>query len=1287
MPADPATTTSAQGDTVGHPLLWNPLRRGAFERGTPPAANVAGQYPLADLKLTAARYSTKATDIQNQTFLGELARPFNAASRQTFSLSGPAGVDEQDNVNRALTTPLSNSQQSAALGVNFANTAARTLTITTPGTPGFPPFPTLGATPPTFSVTLGAADGGSDTFDGAGSNQQVVNRQARLGPLDLNRPLTDYPVDQTAGSPTFGKLTNAAALANPGAVFQADNDRQRFAHDIFIRLALASGGAVVYDTTNQRHVVDPGVLFADPRYDALRWLAQYAANVVDAIDGDDVNFAFVWNPFDINNPRDGSNFADPSNRLVFGVEKPRLVLNEVYAEVANSEQDAMGPRATRPFEARFFAELLNPGKTLIGPSGTPLDSSIVPNNVPLTVDGTQPAYRIEVYDDSTQVRNQLGAGVAATQQTMGNVMGSVNVPTGANYRRRINMAFDNTVQMNLTPAETVTDAFGSPVFDPARNVEPNDGISQSTGLPLRAGFALIGPGSRNGSNTKITTNAAAYAPDVATGPTKLMIQKPYVAAPPTVNPTAADANAMAYFLPLAKNSEITTDTNTHAVTRVGSVGATPANPIRPHAMLLRRLANPYLPESPTNPFLTVDAVYDIRLFDALSFVESASGNAPAQRTPTQNATDHRSIGRTQPYAGFMSTVTTAPGSPPAIPDPYFADTRRSAEFTGAANPPANANLTLRQKTLVTTPGGMSQTFMSHNFDLDSSATTGFTVAAPVPNGLPPQQQPVPPNPINPNANDNRADRNMQYPFTWLPHFDRPLINQEELLHVAAVKPHELTFEFARPGAKGPPTTDGRAEAPAADNLHTLTRWVTPSSSVYNGYTTVGNATALIRALDFLQVNPRVHDTPLGGRVAGKLNVNMIWDKKVFQALLDRNAGSKFTDTEVEAMWQQFTASRTPNYPATGNTNDEVAAGGTPNDRPFKSFGVPTFAAGGNRVSPSSLDDTLLRAVTPAGSAGPQLLFSSPSQTHPYARTEPLRKILNNVTTTTDTFLLIYTVSYFEVRNPIAANQQYYPAPGGVPVVLGKEVFKDVPGDLRAQFYAVIDRSNLTVPETPRVPAAATDAASEYAALSASPEGGLWVIETASDLVDADPASPNPTGVDPNNFSRVFSVQVNLFSQPTATNPVVPGPGTPSYGPNELPSQPSAIGSYATRDEDRDPARNFTIVPGSVFAVGTGRQRLTLQALPGQWTYDPLSGRTRILVRVYQPPATVPPASPAVEEPFDAAIRNYPAGTMLSNARFGARFAQPAGGVAYPATALDPKKPSPQVPAFGRLQPQ
>ena len=92
---------------------------------------------------------------------------------------------------------------------------------------------------------------------------------------------------------------------------------------------------------------------------------------------------------------------------------------------------------------------------------------------------------------------------------------------------------------------------------------------------------------------------------------------------------------------------------------------------------------------------------------------------------------------------------------------------------------------------------------------------------------------------------------------------------------------------------------------------------------------------------------------------------------------------------------------------------------------------------------------------------PMLFNPNPAITTPYIEEEPHRKAWNNLTTVSDGFLVLWTVGFFEVDSPV-----------GAPVLqFGKELFDKVPGDLRAQYSAVVDRSMLTVASslTPTIP--------------------------------------------------------------------------------------------------------------------------------------------------------------------------------------------------------------------------
>jgi hypothetical protein len=121
---------------------------------------------------------------------------------------------------------------------------------------------------------------------------------AAIGHLDLNRPLPEYPAP-TGTPPTI-------AATSYGAFMAAQAARQQLASDIF-RVLLSVTMALQ----------DPGsITNPSPQYDAARWLAQLAVNIVDFIDNDDYMTPFQWNP------------ATSPTDFVYGTEMPRALINE-----------------------------------------------------------------------------------------------------------------------------------------------------------------------------------------------------------------------------------------------------------------------------------------------------------------------------------------------------------------------------------------------------------------------------------------------------------------------------------------------------------------------------------------------------------------------------------------------------------------------------------------------------------------------------------------------------------------------------------------------------------------------------------------------------------------------------------------------------------------------------------------------------------------------------------------------------------------------------------------------
>lgn len=157
---------------------------------------------------------------------------------------------------------------------------------------------------------------------------------AARGRIDLNRAWTISPATLET-QPAYPPIDPNTFRITDMARFQAAQEgRQQMAREIFECLWRVTGAE------------DPAQAVPNsPEFDALRWLAQLAVNIVDYVDNDDYITPFNWT----------------TNEWVFGTELPRLVLNEAYAEIANDPGDPKtGNRATMDYKLSFWLELHNP---------------------------------------------------------------------------------------------------------------------------------------------------------------------------------------------------------------------------------------------------------------------------------------------------------------------------------------------------------------------------------------------------------------------------------------------------------------------------------------------------------------------------------------------------------------------------------------------------------------------------------------------------------------------------------------------------------------------------------------------------------------------------------------------------------------------------------------------------------------------------------------------------------------------------------------------------------------
>ncbi|MDY3552346.1 hypothetical protein R5W24_001428 [Gemmata sp. JC717] len=1083
---DPAFTPAYgnfQNDNAqiaGHPAGYNSTE---FAPRSSTASVPSPVYPYTDLKRFSLRYAF-TPGWYNQAFAAQDAPMTFAPPKVTSQyeyLPSPGATTppstgklsyrlDPAHAQRLLFTPRATGLDRPALAPNFVNRADGTALALSPLAATVPP-PPVSATKPgplfvagtAYPSPLSQAPGAITDFAlpatvTGGTAQQWYNALAVLGSVNLNRPLADYRTDITKPMIVLPLTDATKPVTHPANAVNlntdvvnaalADKDRQALAKDIFARLIIATGAAaqVSFDPTNGIQIALPAspatatpyqitgvtATVGPEQYNALRYLAQLAVNIVDHIDNDDVSTVFQWNPTSPNDLPAGraADVADAANRVVFGVEKPRVVLNEAYGEITNDQSDAIdgadmggGMRAkpTGPANVRFWVELLNPTQTL-SPGGVLGDGS-----VPLS------AYTIQIRRETRKTGE-----MAANQDP------NPAVTPGQNQEPFL---FGATSSSNTSGAFDVTKGLPDATFELSKAavapglLVPNDSVYSAPNLPAK-GIILVGPPTPGKSDSEEFTPSGG----VWTG----MIQSPPLQAAKTAT------GGMGYTFPLPDANTTFSDVE-----------------FKRHIVLLRRAANPYLlPNDPAvgtydntqpiNPYVTVDVMDYVPAFDAVHRGKEDGSNRNV-RPGAPNGYDpvgqRFSIGKVQPLAGHASAkISNGAGNyneytfnTPVSPVDYSMVLPQK----GAPSlPPAPMMPTPKPNE----PG--ANTFGRHN-GIAAAQPAGATVT---------------------NAGGVAAtiSDTIMLPFDWLPHLDRPLETAGDLFTVRDCKPHLLTSDFARNTATGLAYESSYAHW----NQHN------------NG---------LARALELLSVKSPALAVAHGGRNSGKLNTNVIQDRRIVQGVWDAPAtvttGTRFDQTFVNnTVWEKLIGSRTliqdrfgpdgstalrvpvPNYridnssgtptfvpaPTVHETVNPSIAG----DRPFQPYGTPAVVATGNftytNPSAASDGDTLLRIDQSTGAP----YLSLTTESHAYTRIDPLRKVMNNLTTVSHSFVVYLTIGYFDVKL-LSPGDAGYPTGysssvnGGLFPQFGAEVYDQIPGDMRQKFMAVIDMSNMALaPNTP-----------------------------------------------------------------------------------------------------------------------------------------------------------------------------------------------------------------------------
>ncbi|MCI0378771.1 MAG: hypothetical protein L0215_14280, partial [Gemmataceae bacterium] len=199
---------------------------------------------------------------------------------------------------------------------------------------------------------------------------------------------------------------------------------------------------------------------------AARYLAQLAVNIVDYIDNDDYMTLFLWNGTWAG--------AGGTPEYLFGTELPRLVINEVYAQMDNDPLDpGVANNAATYYKLNVWAELFNPFKPtpqLPTPEVYPLDQ------------GNAKLVNLDTSDMTNMTVTNMPYQLVLIKQD-------------TSLRRPDNSKGEPQLANILTTdgmTQCVVDDWNDPMNPATRQVLPGDG--KFSGPPMgNDGFYVIGP--------------------------------------------------------------------------------------------------------------------------------------------------------------------------------------------------------------------------------------------------------------------------------------------------------------------------------------------------------------------------------------------------------------------------------------------------------------------------------------------------------------------------------------------------------------------------------------------------------------------------------------------------------------------------------------------------------------------------------------------------------------------------------------------------------------------------
>jgi hypothetical protein len=437
-------------------------------------------------------------------------------------------------------------------------------------------------------------------------------------------------------------------------------------------LRYATGAADPTDPTYQFATNDPANPASPnavyrPQFEALRYLAQLAVNIVDFVDEDDFSTAYNFVP-------------SPTPQQwgwVFGTEIPRLVINEAYAQIQNDPGDTFGTMST--FAPGKIFDPDTPAARMADPFTGVVGGALAKAQLPYRVN-----FFVELHNPHNQDPALSENGAARLQLT--------NPPAPGKPKGVYKLIIRSQVDPNLTrdPSNVTGDpkTSGPPKIDAQVLDFESDGPAAPPGIQdvvqpsggsygdraandkLNNGYFVLGPSTK-------------YIDSMGMPKSNWQANFPYDRDPPKMNAVPFTPTVSVKDQPFGGvNSQLWAP-----VPSDGSFDLTTLAANQP-SVFLQRLANPMLPEDTNtsspyyNPYITVDYLQmpppppstsnwlnDAVLYDNVG-ARNAAGN---QRQPLNGGANNRlAIGRRQPFrATAISAQSLATASTITVDNTFF----------------------------------------------------------------------------------------------------------------------------------------------------------------------------------------------------------------------------------------------------------------------------------------------------------------------------------------------------------------------------------------------------------------------------------------------------------------------------------------------------------------------------------------------------------------------------------------------------------------------------------------